>query len=146
MTADTAIYRHVTRGRSPGNYTALGAILVGLICARLWLDLAWGWIVLGLVVCVPLLWDILSNRETLLEIRPEVIIWQRPKGTAEIPAKEISHIDLKLRLDRSVKLQVRLHNGTSLTAPPEAMPKAPMLEEALHRAGYNVRRHPFALL
>ena len=146
MTAAQTPYRYVTQGRSTGNLIALIVLLLGLGAARLGLDLALGWIILGLLVALPLAWDILSNRQTVLEVRPEAIAWQRPGGGADIPAPEIAHIDLKLRLDRSIKLQLQLNSGQTITAPPEAMPKAPDLEAALRAAGYDVRRHPFALL
>ena len=146
MAGTDPILGHYTTGRSVKNMATLLAIVVALIIAKIWIDLALGWVIFLLLFCLPLAWDLATDRRTMFEIYPEGLYWSRANADAQVPASEIAHVDLKLRLDRSVKLQVRLQSGEVITAPPETLPKADPLEAGLREAGYDVRRHPFALI
>lgn len=142
----TADYLYETRGRNPKTITVFLGLAGALIALLTLVQMAWGWGLFFGLFLLPLAWDILSDRRTLLRISPVAVAWARPGGAAEVPRAEIAHLDLRIRLDQSVKLQVQLRDGRCLSAPPEALPGPAALERALVAAGYEVRRHPFALL
>lgn len=139
-------FTHETTGRTPRNALILITILAALVIARLTVGLALIWMVLIGVFLIPLAWDLITDRRTRLHINEAEILWERPGGKAHLRARDIAKIDLRIRLDQSVKMQITLISGGVRTAPPEALPGARALEDALKSMGYVVRRHPFALI
>lgn len=140
------IYVHKTTGRTPRNALILLGILSLMIGLRATVGLALFWVILVGVFLLPLAWDLITDRRTRLEITPDHVAWERPAGDAHLIASDIAKIDLRIRLDQSVKMQITLMSGAVRTAPPEALPDARTLEDALKSARYDVRRHPFALI
>ncbi len=138
--------RFARPARTRRNLVIVGAVLAGLVLARVVLDAAWPFVVLGGLLVLPALWDITTGRVAELILHPDRLAWRTAGQTGEVPYADIEKVSLDTRLDLSVRLTLILRGGARIKLPPECTPPKADAAAALEARGLTVDQSAFALL
>lgn len=146
MTGAQDILRFQRPARTRRNVIIVGAVVAGLVLARLGLDAAWPFIVLGALLVAPAAWDIAAGRVAELVLHPEALTWRTAGQTGEVRYADITKVSLDTRLDLSVRMTLFLRGGARLKLPPECTPPKADAAAALEARGLTVEQSAFALI
>lgn len=143
---EAAPWRWERRGRSRGTILTVVGVLLAVILARAFLDLAAGIGAAILLFAMPAVYDIATDRRSGVEVGPLTLRWFRPGGDGAIPLPRIDFVRARRRLDLSYRIDVMGIDGVLMRLPPDCTPPMEPFAEALADHGIRVVREPFSLL
>ncbi|SDE17619.1 hypothetical protein [Ruegeria marina] len=136
--------RYVRHARSPRNIAILIAVWAGLSALAVFFGAAWWIIALGALPTLPLLWDIVADRQAGLDLDDSRISWFSGRMTGVAELGEIDHVRLDTRWDFSVRATLCLKSDRQLRLPQECTPPHRDFETVLKDRELTVVRHHFA--
>ncbi|MEM6636186.1 MAG: hypothetical protein AAF667_09865 [Pseudomonadota bacterium] len=131
--------------RTPRAVLSLAAVLAGIIAMRVVFSAAL-WLVIPLVLLtVPAVWDVWRGHHGRLWIDERAIGW-RTAGRAEqsVALGDIDKVNMRVGLDFSQRITLRLTDGTRRKVPLEVTPRGRAIEHRLAERGVTVDRGFFA--
>ena len=137
---------HHHRARNPRAIALLVLLWLGLVGLWRSLDAAPLLVLLFMAALIPAGWDIARDRRASFHLDAKGLSWTSGAQSAAVPRDRIEEFRIDTRLDRSLRVTLRLTDGTRLRIPPDALPPATRLLPALEALGYSYERRPFAFL
>ena len=129
----------------PARSTKSVVVLLGMIglLAMLMLVFQASWIILafGVVITLPLLWDIVANPVAQFTLDEKTISWTMGRKIVAVERRDIDRIRFDTRLDGSRKITLFLNYGGKRVVAPPCTPPIKDIESVLKTAGitYDIR-------
>ena len=129
----------------PARSTKSVVVLLGMIglLAILMLVFQASWIILsfGVVITLPLLWDIVANPVAQFTLDEKTISWTMGRKIVAVERRDIDRIRVDTRLDGSRKITLFLNYGGKRVVAPPCTPPIKDIESVLKTAGitYDIR-------
>ena len=129
----------------PARSTKSVVVLLGMIglLAMLMLVFQASWIILsfGVVITLPLLWDIVANPVAQFILDEKTISWTMGRKIVAVERRDIDRIRFDTRLDGSRKITLFLNYGGKRVVAPPCTPPIKDIESVLKTAGltYDIR-------
>ena len=134
----------------PARSTKSVVVLLGMIglLAMLMLVFQASWIILsfGVVITLPLLWDIVANPVAQFTLDEKTISWTMGRKIVAVERRDIDRIRFDTRLDGSRKITLFLNYGGKRVVAPPCTPPIKDIERVLKTAGITYEIRPFHLL
>lgn len=121
--------------------------MIGLLVILLLVFQA-SWIILsfGVVITLPLLWDIVSNPVAQFTLDEKTISWTTGRKMVAVERRDIDRIRFDTRLDGSRKVTLFLNYGGKRVVAPPCTPPIKDIESVLKAAGITYEIRHFHLL
>lgn len=129
----------------PARSTKSVVVLLGMIglLAMLMLVFQASWIILsfGVVITLPLLWDIVANPVAQFTLDEKTISWTMGRKIVAVERRDIDRIRFDTQLDGSRKITLFLNYGGKRVVAPPCTPPIKDIESVLKTAGitYDIR-------
>jgi hypothetical protein len=134
----------------PARSTKSVVVLLGMIglLAILILVFQASWIILsfGVVITLPLLWDIVANPVAQFTLDEKTISWTMGRKIVAVERRDIDRIRFDTRLDGSRKITLFLNYGGKRVVAPPCTPPIKDIERVLKAAGITYEIRHFHLL
>ena len=134
----------------PARSTKSVAVLLWMIGLLVILFLVFqaSWIILsfGVVITLPLLWDIVSNPVAQFTLDEKTISWTTGRKMVAVERRDIDRIRFDTRLDGSRKITLFLNYGGKRVVAPPCTPPIKDIESVLKAAGITYEIRHFYLL
>ena len=134
----------------PARSTKSVVVLLGMIglLAMLMLVFQASWIILsfGVVITLPLLWDIVANPVAQFTLDEKTISWTMGRKIVAVERRDIDRIRFDTRLDGSRKITLFLNYGGKRVVAPPCTPPIKDIESVLKTAGITYEIRHFHLL
>lgn len=134
----------------PARSTKSVVVLLGMIglLAMLMLVFQASWIILsfGVVITLPLLWDIVANPVAQFILDEKTISWTMGRKIVAVERRDIDRIRFDTRLDGSRKITLFLNYGGKRVVAPPCTPPIKDIESVLKTAGITYEIRHFHLL
>ena len=134
----------------PARSTKSVVVLLGMIglLAMLMLVFQASWIILsfGVVITLPLLWDIVANPVAQFTLDEKTISWTMGRKIVAVERRDIDRIRFDTRLDGSRKITLFLNYGGRRVVAPPCTPPIKNIESVLKTAGITYEIRHFHLL